>query len=46
MPVLTLPSTPAPSGMGINLLTNKNVLVSALGGDEAGSASARARATP
>lgn len=34
MPVLTLPSTPAPSGMGIELLTNKNVLVSALGGDE------------
>lgn len=34
MPVLTLPSTPAPAGMGIELLTNKNVLVSALGGDE------------
>lgn len=34
MPILTLPSTPAPAGMGIELLTNKNVLVSALGGDE------------
>lgn len=34
MPVLTLPTTPAPSRMGIELLTNKNVLVSALGGNE------------
>lgn len=34
MPVLALPSTPAPSSMGVQLLTNKNVLVSALGGDE------------
>lgn len=34
MAVLALPSVPAPAGMGIELLTNKNVLVSALGGDE------------
>lgn len=34
MAVLALPSVPAPAGVGIELLTNKNVLVSALGGDE------------
>lgn len=34
MAVLTLPTTPAPAGMATQLLTNKNVLASALGSDE------------
>ncbi|MFS0741889.1 hypothetical protein ABC365_14965 [Brevundimonas sp. 3P9-tot-E] len=34
MAVLVLPSVPAPAGVGVELLTNRNVLVSAQGGEQ------------